>query len=153
MSSFLINGFFGLANGRREFITKAGRSGHDMRVYHVHYTTTIQCLDSTSIPADVRVYSSGTDMILADNTVAFVLAKLFIKQDRSAEMDAICLSQVPGDPESDTYEDSIPDVQIPFVFGIGQVSRLVDSMGGGYKRFQLTVSEYVRDQQNCCSVQ
>jgi hypothetical protein len=75
------------------------------------------------IPLDIRIYSPTTDMIKADHTVAFIIGRVAFST-ATAQMDAFYLIPVPGDVDSDSYEDNIPDFPYPLLFGLGTVTGL-----------------------------
>jgi hypothetical protein len=146
MSSFIVVGFFGLTQGNRQSTVKPGRDGRDIRVFHNHYVTSIQCADGSAAAADLRVYSPFKDALLPDETVAFIIAKGFAPLGESVQLDTFYLSQVPGDPSADSYDDSVPNVPIPFIFAIGQVSSGVSLLPGTkIKCFSVALTEYIRD--------
>jgi hypothetical protein len=154
MSTLLLTGFLGVTNGRREMTSKPGRERKEVRIYHVHYTTSLQCIDGSALPAELRVYTpSATELILPNDTVAYVVAKCHFPVRELAVLDALYLAKVPGDVNDDRYEDRVPDIPIPFVFGIGQVAGEVPMSSPVLKCFALSVSEYVRDEVKHCDVQ
>ncbi|KAI6007809.1 hypothetical protein EDC04DRAFT_2582717 [Pisolithus marmoratus] len=75
MSASIAFSFFGLANGDH---VKMFRSGSSIMTYHCIYETTIQCTSSVILPAMLCVYSPFNDVVLPDNTVAFISAKISI---------------------------------------------------------------------------
>src|SRR5436190_2112948 len=81
MSTFLLIGFFGLANGRRVPTVKVGREGREIRIYHMHYDASLQCSDGSARRADLRIYSPINNTVLIDNTIAFVIAKTHVPQN------------------------------------------------------------------------
>lgn len=84
-------------------------------VFYCIYQTSIQCSSGVATPAELRVYSPPGDDPLAEDTVIFLLAKVYIPTSGKALLDAICLFPVPGVPSDDKYENSIPDMQFPMV--------------------------------------
>jgi hypothetical protein len=154
MSTFSVIGFLGLANGRRETTSKVGRDKKDVRIQHIHYDTSLLCIDGSGITAELRTFSTTSDTILRDHTVAFVIAKCHFVPHQTALLEAYYIAHVPGNPNSDTYEDHIPDIPIPFVFCIGHVLGNVPMPDdSGLKSFALNVSEYVRDEQKSSILQ
>jgi hypothetical protein len=153
MSSFVVVGFFGLAEATRKFTIKKSRNGDDMRVYHVHYTTCIQCTDCSAAAADLRIYSPFNDSPLPNETVAFVIAKAYAPPGEIIQLEAFYLSPVPGDPSEDEYDERAPNVQIPFVFAVGQVCSGVHVLPGtDTKCFSVNLTEYVRDENQSSSL-
>jgi hypothetical protein len=104
----------------------------------MHYTTAIQCVEHDhSLPADVRIYSTSTDPILENNTVAFVIAKVFAPIGSTILLDAFYLVPLPGDR---SYDDALPDIPISFVTTLGHVTRANDSSAtSSLKTFVLDV--------------
>jgi hypothetical protein len=154
MSTLLLTGFLGVANGRREMTSRPGRERKEVRICHVHYTTSLQCIDGSALAAELRVYTaSATEPILPDNTVAYVVAKCHFPIHEVALLDAFYLAKVPGDVNDERYEDHVPDIPIPFVFGVGQVAGEVPMSSPVLKCVAVSVSEYVRDEVKHCDVQ
>lgn len=151
MSCFFIIGFFALAEGRR---VATNRLTSNTKVWHRHYTTTIQCSSGVVLPADLRVYSPVNDVGLRDFTVAFVVAKAYTPLNDTIQLDAHFLVPFSGDPDSDEYQDSIPDMPYPFVFGVGHVPKRFELLPDGKsKGFAVSFSEYVRDSVRHSAVQ
>ncbi|KAJ7791620.1 hypothetical protein B0H14DRAFT_2182075, partial [Mycena olivaceomarginata] len=76
MSSFNAFGFFALAQGKRIATYLPGAA---FPIHHVHYVTSLKTSsdDPNTYPAaTLRIYSGSGDVPLADNTVAFVVAKV-----------------------------------------------------------------------------
>ena len=125
MSTLILIGFLAVGNGRREVTTKPGWEHKEVCVYHNHYTTSVQC-------------SSGSD-----NTVTYVAAKCCFLPHNDALLDAIYLAPVPGDPNDESYEDHIPEISVPFVFGVGHVLGNVPTSEADIKNFAVNLTEYV----------
>ncbi|KAH9918035.1 hypothetical protein B0H21DRAFT_659508, partial [Amylocystis lapponica] len=139
-------GLFALAHGRRvSSVTRAGTP-----TYHCHYSTTIQCSSGDLIPAELRIYSPRDNFPVRDNTVAFVVAKLYIPPPGSgsttALLEAYSLFPCPGDPSSDTYDDMLPDMPNPFVYGLGVVRGRWSLLPDNSKAFAVEVSDHIRDE-------
>ncbi|KAH9948376.1 hypothetical protein B0H21DRAFT_690211 [Amylocystis lapponica] len=150
MSTLTTFGFFGLGAGRRA----SARTRNGNTTFFCYYTTTLQCSAGGMIPAELRVYSPRDDVPLADDTIAFVVARLFVPLNGTALLDAYSLFPVPGDPASDAYEAAIPDMPYPFVYGLGIVrSKWAPLPDGTSKAFTVDVHERVRDEQKPTSVQ
>jgi hypothetical protein len=141
MSSLAFVGFFCLAEGKRVMTTRANNT----RIWHVHYTSTVQCADGTALPANIRIYSPMNDVPHSDNTIAFIYARAHVTNTHSVLMDASEIVPCPGDPEDDSYQDSVPDMPNPFIIALGHVSGKPSHLPDGSRSFPLTVSEYVRD--------
>ena len=148
MSCFLTTTFLGLAQGHHKAMVKLNQRGKETRVHHTHYTTSLQCVDGTAAPTLLYVYSTSSDVLLPNNTVAFVIAKTWIPLHNIAILDALYLTKVPGDPNSEMYKDNVPDIPIPFVQGVGQVTGCTNVLPGTkINCFPVNVSEYVQDEQ------
>ncbi|KAI6131163.1 hypothetical protein EDD16DRAFT_1539565 [Pisolithus croceorrhizus] len=69
----------------------------------------------------LHVYSPFNDMVLPDNTVAFVSTNVCVPATTPRDpilLEGIYVVAVPGDPASDSYESSIPD--FPHLMVVGQ---------------------------------
>lgn len=105
MSSFNAVGFFALADGKRIATTVPGAT---YAKHHVHYTTSLKTLENSYVAATLRVYSAAGDTPLPDNTIAFVVAKVFVPNGQPVELDALSFAPIPGDVnEADYQVDSI----------------------------------------------
>ncbi|KIJ57953.1 hypothetical protein HYDPIDRAFT_72782, partial [Hydnomerulius pinastri MD-312] len=139
-------GFFGVAAGRRVTSQKPGAS---TKTYHCFYSTALHCTSGVSFPAELRVYSPFNDSVLPDNTVAFVIAKAHFPGGIPKEnvlLEASHVIPLPGDPSSDTYENSLPDSPYPFVAGLGSVPSRTETLADGVsKGFTVVSSDFVRD--------
>lgn len=149
MSHVIFVGLFGVANGRRvQGPTKASTSTSNLatsRPLFVQYDTAIQCRNGDTIPATIRTYSHPSQAVLPDNTVVYLTAKGYIAPLETAHLDAMSLTPIPGDANSDTYEDHIPDLTTPFVFILGNVSVPLQELSDGTKIFSVSAADYVRE--------
>ncbi|KAJ7094929.1 hypothetical protein C8R44DRAFT_558927, partial [Mycena epipterygia] len=66
-------------------------------IHHVHYITSLKTLDDMYLSASLRVYSAAGDAALPDNTIAFVVAKVFAPTGKPIELDGLFMIPVPGD--------------------------------------------------------
>jgi hypothetical protein len=148
MSSLALMGFFGLAEGKRVMTTRPNNT----RIWHAHYTTTVQCTDGSSLPANVRIYSPMNDVLHPDDTVAFIYARAHISASSTVVMDASHVVPVPGNALDDSYEDSVPNLPNPFVIALGHVSGKASHLPDGSRTFPIAVSEYVRDSTQLCAI-
>ncbi|KAH9949771.1 hypothetical protein B0H21DRAFT_725800 [Amylocystis lapponica] len=150
MSAFCTFGFFALTAGRRTTATSPSGSS----TYFCYYNTTIQCRSGAMLPAELRVYSPPSDVILRDDTVAFVGAKVFAPLQATALLEAYCLYPCPGDPTSDDYESSIPDMPHPIVYGVGVVRGNHTVLEDGKsKAFPVSVQDRLRNESMSCVIQ
>ena len=141
MSSFAFMGFFCLAQGKRVMTMRSNNS----RIWHAHYTTSIQCADGTAYPTDIRIYSPMNDVLHTDNTIAFVYARAHMPLNAPAILDASHIVPCPGDVQNDSYEDFIPDMPNPFIIVLGQVNGKGSHLPDGSRTFPMTVSKYIRN--------
>ncbi|KIM65723.1 hypothetical protein SCLCIDRAFT_1158130 [Scleroderma citrinum Foug A] len=150
MSSFTVFGFFGLASAKCVVTTKL--SGKD--VWHCLYSTSLQCSSGIHIPAKIHIYSPFNDVIHADHTIMFIVAKAYCPPNDIALLNAYHIFPIPGNPEDDNYESLAPDCPHPFISGIGTVSGRAEVLADGVtKVFLVVVNEYVRDGVKTSTVQ
>jgi hypothetical protein len=148
MSTFILTGFFGLLSGRRVRSEVTRSDGSSQTLYHVHYITSVTC-STSSVSADLRKYSPPNDIILRDNTIAFLVAKCYIPPANvpgNILLEAIHIAAVPGDPSSPGYEDSVPDFPFPAAFAQGLVTGDYQMNPEKAASFSFTLSDYVRGQ-------
>jgi hypothetical protein len=147
MSSFIIVGFVGLTSGRRVRSDVTRPDGTPLVLWHVIYDTCIICAQPPSLPAELRKYSPINDVVYPDDTVAFIVAKAYVPPvniSKTVLLDTILMIPVPGDPSSTEYNERVPDLCTPLVFGIGTVATAQDSAPNTPVYFPTTVSEFVR---------
>lgn len=147
MTAFIISGFFSLTSGRRIRTDVPRPNGTTQGVYYVHYDTVVQCSQTGPISAEVRKYSPPGEAVLQDDTIAYVTAKAYMpppNMPRTLLLEAIHIAPEPGDPTSDSYEESVPDLPFPSVLIHGTVSSEHKVNDGGVVIFPVTVSDYVR---------
>jgi hypothetical protein len=133
-------GFFCLADGKRVMSTRANNT----RIWHAHYTSSVQCIDGTCLPTNIHIYSPMNNIPQADNTIAFVYARTHVTNDSMVLMDASHVVPCPGNPKDETYEDSVPDLPQPFMIALSHVSGKASHFPEGSCTFPLTISDYVR---------
>jgi hypothetical protein len=150
MSSLILVGFFGLAQGRRNSAT---HGVSDKRSYYAYYSTAIRCASPPSVGAELRVYTPPNTTLFADGTVVFAVAKAYVPASGDALLDAASVYHVGGDPCSDTYEENIPNLTCPFVIGLGAVPSNPSTISDGSRVFDVVVSEYVRDSAKVSTIQ
>lgn len=170
--AFFTFGFFALAHGKRSQVKKpppspskkqaassassaSSVSSPPSSTWFNFYATTIQRPnDPVGLSAEVRIYSPPNDNPLLDNTIAFIVAKAYIPDAGPILLDAIALYPIPGDPASDEYEDRVPDMLYPFVYGLGTSLGKAETLADGKsKGFTVKLTERVRDGQQTSSVQ
>ncbi|KAJ7815775.1 hypothetical protein B0H14DRAFT_2261804, partial [Mycena olivaceomarginata] len=99
-------GFFALAQGKRIATYLPGAT---FPIHHVYYVTSLKTSsdDPNTYPAaTLCVYTGSGDVPLADNTVAFIVAKVSALTGPPPELDALHVSSFPGDPNSNDYDMS-----------------------------------------------
>lgn len=125
---------------------ETSKPGGGAKAYHCLYDTIVQC---TSVPAKLRVYSPFNDLLLADDSMAYVIARAYIPLSIPRDpilLEASEFAAFPGDPGSEEYEAAIPDCPWPVIFGVGTVTmRAVSLPDGVTKAFAVTSSDFVRD--------
>ncbi|KAJ7862451.1 hypothetical protein B0H14DRAFT_2204764, partial [Mycena olivaceomarginata] len=101
MSSFNVFGFFALTAGKRVATQPAGAT---YPIHHCIYTTSLKSSDNVYVAANLRVYSGAGDAPLPDNTITFVVAKVFAPTGKPVELDGLYISAMPGNVNSYEYE-------------------------------------------------
>ena len=147
MTTFIISGFFALSSGRRVRTEVPRSNGTSQGVYYVHYDTTVQCSQSGPISAEIRKYSPPGECVIPDDTIAYVVAKAYVPastQSGLVLLEAIHIAPEPGNPNSEMYQDSVPDFPFPIVFAEGTVCEEPNTEGGSVVLFALAVSDYIR---------
>ena len=133
-----------VAGGRR----LPSQSPNSRTTYHCFYNTVLQSTGppDASFPAELRVYGPRDSVVLADNTVVFVYARLHVPPTGTALLDVIQMYPFPGDPSDDTYDDHLPDIPA-FVTALGVVRSVRDVTAIDHnKRVTVEVTERVRDE-------
>lgn len=148
MSSLIFVGLFSLRGGRIVETAFTKRSGEKGTISHAYYDTAVVCRHAPHLPAELRVYVRGTELI-PDETVAIVVAKGYVPPGDVAGdllLDALYIAPFPGDPTGDSveYDRSLPDFHWPLLFGLGSVSGASTELPNGQVTFPVTTSEYVR---------
>ncbi|KAH9984944.1 hypothetical protein BJV77DRAFT_1034934 [Russula vinacea] len=126
------------------FFLQSGRRSHDG--HHVHYDTTVACLEGLPIPADVIVECSPSQPLLRDNTAAFVIGRTFVpsRGERGPILlDTLQVSPIPGDPDDASYDTHVPSFSIPVVIAQGSVASASSTDSCATLSFPLAVSDYV----------
>ncbi|EJD47342.1 hypothetical protein AURDEDRAFT_163555 [Auricularia subglabra TFB-10046 SS5] len=141
MTSTLIFGFFPLVSGVK---TTSPRKNTKGTTTHIEYKSFIPS-GASQIPCTLRVWVAPAAPVHPQNTVAFLVGKLHASPNETTLIDVHSLHAVPGNPASDTYEDSIPDFDAPWVVLLGHASSGATTLADRVSRgFTLTASEYIR---------
>ncbi|KAI6122426.1 hypothetical protein EV401DRAFT_2166869, partial [Pisolithus croceorrhizus] len=122
MSATIVFSFFTLANSEH---VKMFRASLSMATYHCIYKTMIQCTSGVVFPAMLHVYSPFNDVVLSDNTMAFMLAKAAIPANVSGEpvlLKGIYVIPVPSNANTEDYEHHIPNFPHPMIVALGLLS-------------------------------
>lgn len=146
MSSFIIVGLFSLRAGHFVYTSVPRRTGGTGTICHAQYSTAVVCRAVPHLPAELRVFSRGDETFLPDQTVAFVVAKVYVPPANvpgDLQLDAMHLAPFPGNPCSDSYDCSLPNFPCPLVFGHGTVSDNHSTLDNGQVVFPVAMSEYV----------
>ncbi|KAF7371752.1 hypothetical protein MVEN_00031700 [Mycena venus] len=152
MTVLNILGFFQLKNARRIPTTKSNSS---YTTWHIHYATNVWCTNKTRIAAEIRPYASNDTPSLPDGSVVFVLCKAHAAPNSVIFLDAVTFIPIPGDPNSQMYEDQLPDERTSFVFAVGHVIAHPETLDDGFssRAFSLSVSDYVRNATQASTIQ
>ena len=164
MSSCTIVGFFELTHGIRTRTDIKKADGTTLATWHVYYDTSVICSDSVSLPAELHKYSPPKEPILANDTVAFVVAKLNIPQAAGKEskdpepqtgnvlLEALHVVPIPGDPTVDGYQAHLPDFIRPLIFALGTIAANPEGPADGVVIFPLAVFDFVRGGMKECTL-
>jgi hypothetical protein len=152
MSSFYLVGFFELTSGRRSPTSITRGDGAMSRTWHCYYDVELLCSQAAtpSFQAQLRMYSEPGDVVQANHTITFVLAKVHIPVGDApvvAELEGTHIVPLPGDPQLPTYSSQLPNFWFPLAFAHGVVGAAKGGAVGapvGLTMFSLTVKEYVR---------
>ena len=100
------------------------------------------------------MYSPPNDTVLADNTIAYVIARAYCPSAGMALLDAIQLTPFYGDPSlGDEYDQSVLSFP-PTIIGIGTVASAYDMLADGQsKSFPVIAHERVRDESKTSTIQ
>ncbi|EIW85870.1 hypothetical protein CONPUDRAFT_150645 [Coniophora puteana RWD-64-598 SS2] len=144
MSVAIVVGMLGLANGIR-----CSESNGSSQTFYCYYDSALHCSQTRSAPAQIRVYSPKRDQVLPNDTVAFVIAKAYFERGGTILLDTQPQQffPIPGDPSDEHYLDHVPEFSHPMLFAVGRVcpTSSGDSVASPVRRFDLAVSEYVRN--------
>ena len=90
----------------------------------MHYATSVDCSKSGPISAELRKYSLTHDIVLQDDTIAFIIAKAHFTPGNvrgSIFLEAIRMAPVPVKLMSLGYMDPVSDFRYPVGFAHGTV--------------------------------
>lgn len=144
ISTAFVVGMFSLINGMR----RSEQTGTS-QTFYCFYDTVFRSEITSSTPAQLRVYSPVGGQVARDDTLAFVVAKADFDRDGPILLDTQPQQffPFPGDPSQELYYDNVPEFDMPLLFAVGRVSPASASDGPAppIRRFDLAVSEYVRN--------
>lgn len=151
MSSCNIVGFFCLAQGNRIWVNKAIRNGGSrstsagsVGTWYTHYDTTISCIKDTFASADLRVYCPLNDVVFPNNSIAFVIGKVFIQTgEQCLLIDATHFHVIPGDVSSLNYQDSLPSFVNSYIYSVGTVCGKHQVLEDRSRVFPVSVLEFL----------
>lgn len=123
--SLLMNGTFSIGEARR--ISSPTAKG--TTVWHYHYTTCIRT-PTGDIPATLCTYTAPKARPLPDFTVVHALVKAHITSSGEGLLNVLSMAPIPGNPADNTYDDYTPDMPYPFVFTLGNVTRVEAPIDG-----------------------
>ncbi|KAJ7933345.1 hypothetical protein B0H13DRAFT_1700890, partial [Mycena leptocephala] len=157
MSSFNILGFFQLKAGRRVIVNKPNSI---YATHYAHYNTHVWCTKgtgNTTIPADLRVYITNGMVAFAvcsAQSSAFPPATNSLPTN-TLTLDAMTFFVLPGSPDSDTYNNQLPDERTSMVYGVGRVTGSPQTLddGHGSRAVTVTVSDFIRGETKASTVQ
>jgi hypothetical protein len=93
------------------------------------------------------MYTKPNEPVLADDTVAFVVAKGFVPAPDvpgDVLLEALHVAPFPGNPASVNYDDALPDFEWPLIFGLGNVSGPSSELANRKVVFPVTCSDFIR---------
>jgi len=147
MSCFLILGFFALLSGQWVCTAITKVDGLSTSIWHIHYEMALTCQEPPSLPAELRNYSPVNDTVFQDNTVTFMLAKVYVPPGNIAGnvlLEAIHVVPLPGDPSDKSYNKHLPNFPYPLKLGLGTVTSLVETLPDGCISFPVSLSDYMQ---------
>jgi len=133
LSSCHITGIFSLSEGTRNVEPS----------YYASYLSALEFIDDTKfINVSVRKFTPSADVLYADDSFVFMVAKAALPAGEDGMLDSIYCTPFKSTPED--FQSSVPPEPTHTAFITGTVGR-VDS-SGPTRSFVLTTSEYVRDE-------
>ncbi|EKM58993.1 uncharacterized protein PHACADRAFT_25125 [Phanerochaete carnosa HHB-10118-sp] len=126
--------------------------------YHCVYNTVIKSLGCTGshiffISAELHVYSPHEDLPLPDDTVVFIITRVYAPIRTPVLFEAIHVYSFSGDPSKDKYDKHLPNIPLHFleleVVHFVQNAMPLDKS----KHLILEASDYVRDKKKMSTVE
>jgi hypothetical protein len=100
---------------------KKNRDGGEVQSFHTIYMTAIHGhYRDTAVPAELRVWTISSNFFYPDDTVVFVIAKLFTPTNNTFLLESLYIGNFPDDLNDSSYIDIIPEVDAgPFIVAVG----------------------------------
>lgn len=108
MSAFILTGFLGVANNRRDSRLTKNRSGKEVRSYHTYYSTALHTAQGQSNEVELRVWNSSSDTFYPDDTILYTMAKMYAPPNQPFLLEAMHVAPVPGDPSLENISPRCP---------------------------------------------
>lgn len=144
--SCIVFGNFALAGGRR---VQSGATW-----YNHYHTAILTSTADSAMQAQLRVYSPRHDVPVADDTVAFVVARAYLPPTSSgaALLEALHCFPYPGDASAPDYDEHLPVIPA-FVTALGVVRAVHPPSSLDHdKRISLEVGEWIRDERKTFNI-
>ncbi|EJD45350.1 hypothetical protein AURDEDRAFT_41312, partial [Auricularia subglabra TFB-10046 SS5] len=136
-------GYLAVCNGRR---LASENPSTKKTTNHMYYDTVIQTM-GVDIPAEIRQWVPATEAALPDGTIVDVITKVHAPANSKAMLDIVQFLPFPGDANSSSYEENMPDRPFPTLFVLGNTCGAPETMDDGVSLgYLVSTSEYVRDQ-------
>ena len=133
LSSCHISGVFSLSGGSR----------NAEPTYYAQYLSALEFTDDNKfINVSIRKFTPSADILYADGSFVFMVAKAVLPVGGDGMLDSIYCTPFKSDP--DTFQSFLPPEPTHTAFITGTVSSV--GSNGSTRSFTLTVSEYVRDE-------
>lgn len=133
LSSCHVSGVFSLSGGSRN--TEPS--------YYARYLSALEFTDDNKfINVSVRKFTPSADVLYADNSFVFMVAKAALPAGEDGMLDSLHCTLFESTPED--FESSLPPEPTHTMFVTGTVGSIDSS--GPMRSFVLTTSEYVRDE-------
>jgi hypothetical protein len=150
MRSFQCIGIFTLSGGHHvsSVRTSSSINGPTSKpTNHVVYSSLTFASNGDEVDGSLRLWAPRSAPVLPDNTLAFVVGKVqYVREADNVRLDieAVTVVAFPGDPESDHYENGVPDLGGLLMIVLGTTTSSPTDTAAG-RTFTLTTSDYVRD--------
>ncbi|EIM83453.1 uncharacterized protein STEHIDRAFT_160036 [Stereum hirsutum FP-91666 SS1] len=144
MTNFMFHDFFLLTSGERVATNRTLPSGGNSVSWHHVYRTTVRYTNLGARNSRLRLWSPASAPLFPDGTIVLGLVKVHAPNAPDLiSLDAMSAYPVNGDPSSDQYQDSIPDIPGTLCFVIGTVRSGQEILSDGSRTFTLATMAYV----------